>query len=223
MSTFRSQHPAPSAVVEASVTELVDRCRELVRPGQRTLLGVTGAPGAGKSTLVAALQAGLGDTAASVGMDGFHLAQAELDRLGRRMRKGAPDTFDASGYVALLGRLRDNVDPVVYAPLFHRDIEEPVGSSVPVAREVPLVITEGNYLLLDAPDWSPVRTKLDEVWFLDLADDIRRERLIERHMRFGLAPEVARERATTGSDEQNARAVNATRSRADLMVSLRPD
>jgi pantothenate kinase len=217
------QRCAPGALVEASVAELLERCRTLVRPGRRTMLGITGAPGAGKSTVVAALQAGLGQVAASVGMDGFHLAQAELDRLGGRMRKGAPDTFDSSGYVALLRRLRDNVDPVVYAPLFHRDIEEPVGSSVPVGRDVPLVITEGNYLLLDGPGWSTVRTQLDEVWFLDLADDIRRERLIERHVRFGLTPEIARERATTGTDEENARAVNATRARADLIVSLRPD
>jgi pantothenate kinase len=209
--------------LEAGLAGLVQRARELIRPGQRALLGITGAPGAGKSTLVAAMETALGGAAVAVGMDGFHFAQAELARLDRGARKGAPDTFDAWGYAALLRRLHANDEPVVYAPLFHRDLEEPVGSSVPVPRGVPLVITEGNYLLLNDPGWADVRPQLDEVWFLDIADDLRRERLIERHVRYGIALAVATERATTGTDEHNARAVNATRSRADLTVRLLPD
>jgi pantothenate kinase len=212
-----------ASVFEADLAGLVGRARDLIRPGQRSILGITGAPGAGKSTLVTAMETALGGAAVAVGMDGFHFAQAELGRLDRRERKGAPDTFDARGYAALLRRLHDNREPVVYAPLFRRDLEEPVGSSVPVPRGVPLVITEGNYLLLNEPGWADVRGQLDEVWFLDIADDLRRERLIERHIRYGLTLEVAAERVTTGSDERNARAVNATRSRADLVVRLLPD
>jgi pantothenate kinase len=212
-----------ASVLEAGLAGLVQRARGLIRPGQRTLLGITGAPGAGKSTLVAAMEKELGGAAVAVGMDGFHFAQVELERLERSARKGAPDTFDSWGYAALLRRLHANDEPVVYAPLFRRDLEEAVGSSVPVSRGVPLVITEGNYLLLNDPGWTHVRPQLDEVWFLDIADDIRRERLIERHVRYGIALAAATERATTGSDEHNARIVNATRFRADLTVRLLPD
>jgi pantothenate kinase len=213
--------PAPSTV-DVSVADLVARARALVIPGRRTILGIAGAPGAGKSTLAAALEAGLAGRAVTVGMDGFHLAQAELARLGRQARKGAPDTFDPAGYAALLRRLRENTDPVVYAPLFDRGLEEPVGSAVPVAPDTPLVLTEGNYLLLDAHGWAGVRAYLDQVWFLDVPDDIRRARLIERHVSFGRSRAEATRRATTGSDERNARTVLATRFRADLIVTLRP-
>ncbi|CAN5760509.1 hypothetical protein BH24ACT15_BH24ACT15_11780 [soil metagenome] len=123
---------------------LVERARELLASGRRTVLGITGAPGAGKSTLARALAVELGESARLVAMDGFHLAEAELRRLGRHDRKGAPDTFDVCGYVAMLRRLRTSTDPVVYAPRFERAIEEPIACAVAVRREVPLVITEGN-------------------------------------------------------------------------------
>jgi pantothenate kinase len=89
-------------------------------------------------------------------MDGFHLAQVELERLGRAQRKGAPDTFDAAGYAALLRRLRTQTgDEVVYAPDFRREMEEPVAGALPVFAHTPLVITEGNYLLLQDAGWAP--------------------------------------------------------------------
>ena len=115
------------------------------------------------------------DAARLVGMDGFHLAQAELERLGRADRKGAPDTFDAAGFVALLRRLRAREDAVVYAPEFHREIEQPVACAVPVPREMPLVVTEGNYLLVADGDWAGVRALLDEAWFVEGDEDRRRE------------------------------------------------
>ena len=99
------------------------RVRELIKRNGRTLLGLVGAPGAGKSTLAAALLAEFADVAQVVPMDGFHLANVELERLGRRERKGAPDTFDSAGYVALLRRLLvQDDDEVVYAPEFRREI-----------------------------------------------------------------------------------------------------
>src|SRR4051794_4115580 len=152
-----------------------------------------------------------------VGMDGFHLADVELGRLGRRERKGAIDTFDGAGYVALLRRLRDPAEQVVYAPEFRREIEEPVACAVPVPSEVPLVVTEGNYLLVEEGPWAVVRDLLDEAWFVDPGETRRREWLIARHERFGRAPEVAQARAL-GSDERNARRVAGTRARADLIV-----
>ncbi|WP_026423477.1 nucleoside/nucleotide kinase family protein [Actinokineospora inagensis] len=192
---------------------LIDRAAALAIPGERRILGIAGAPGAGKSTLARAVVDALGDRAALVGMDGFHLAQAELDRLGAADRKGAPDTFDADGYVHLLRRLAANTDPVVYAPEFRREIEEPVAGAVPIGCDVPLVITEGNYLLL----WPAVRPLLAEAWFLDPGQDLRRDRLVARHIRYGRTPEQARERAD-GSDERNARLVAATAPAADLVI-----
>lgn len=154
-------------------------------------------------------------------MDGFHLAQAELERLGIAGRKGAPHTFDGHGYVALLRRLRANAEPVVYAPLFRREIEEPVACAVPVDRDVRLVVTEGNYLLGGEGVWAGVRPLLDECWYVDLPDDVRRERLAIRHEDFGRTREQAWERAL-GSDERNAEVVRATRDRADVIVTATP-
>lgn len=198
-------------------TALVRRAVRLVAPGHRAVLGITGAPGAGKSTLAEALVAALGTSACLVSMDGFHLAEAELHRLGRHDRKGAPDTFDAHGYVALMRRLRDADDAVVYAPRFDRSLEEPIGSAVPVPREAPLVVTEGNYLLVAEGAWAQVRPLLDECWYVDPGEAERVTRLVARHERHGRSPTAARGRAL-GSDQRNAEVVAATRHLADLIV-----
>ena len=198
--------------------DLVQRARALAGGGRRALLGIAGAPGAGKSTLAQALVDALGAAAVVVPMDGFHLADAELDRLGRLGRKGAPDTFDAAGYVNLLRRLHSRTDEVVYAPVFVRAQEQAVAGALPVARDVPLVVTEGNYLLADGP-FRPVRDLLTECWFVDLAPDVRRSRLVDRHVRHGRTPQQA-QRWVADTDEPNAELVDATRSRADLVVRL---
>jgi pantothenate kinase len=206
--------PGAGPVLDES---LVDRARRLAASGRRRILGITGAPGAGKSTLAEALVDQLGPVARLVGMDGFHLAQAELHRLGRHDRKGAPDTFDALGYVALLRRLASADERVVYAPHFDRSIEEPIACAVPVPREVPLVVTEGNYLLVADGDWAGVRPLLDECWYVEPSEIERVARLVARHESFGRSAEAARER-TLGSDQRNAEVVAATRDRADLLV-----
>ena len=198
--------------------DLVARAERLAATGERSLLGICGAPGAGKSTLAARVVDALGDQAVLVGMDGFHYAQRELDRLGRAERKGAPDTFDAAGYVDLLERLRLHRDDTVYAPEFRREIEEPIACAVPVFPSVPLVVTEGNYLLLPDRPWDQVRLLLDDVWFLAPDEQVRIARLIARHEAFGRSPDQARDRAL-GSDQANAVRVNATSGRADLVIA----
>lgn len=203
------------------MTELIDRARELAAAGQRRILGITGCPGAGKGTVAHAVSAALGARAVVVPMDGFHLAEAELHRLGRRDRKGAPDTFDAAGYVALLRRLRQPSDEVVYAPEFRRELEESVAGAIAVPPEADLVITEGNYLLLKRPPWGEIRELLDEAWFLAPDDGLRRKRLIDRHIRYGKTAEQART-WVLGSDEANAGLISPTRECADLVVTGDP-
>ena len=199
--------------------EAIESARRLAARGRRALLGITGPPGGGKSTLAQAVVAELGDAARLVGMDGFHLAQAELVRLGRADRKGALDTFDGAGYGALLRRLRAADEDVVYAPEFRREIEEPINAAIAVPRDVPLVVTEGNYLLVDDGPWAGVRELLDEAWYVVQDEDTRLRLLIARHIRFGKDPELARDWVLR-SDERNAALVATTRARADALVRI---
>src|SRR5580765_4587065 len=221
-----------------TLAALADRTRALVagsRAGAggesvgRVVVGITGAPGAGKTTVVERLLAVLRETqapgipdgswAAHVPMDGFHLADVQLDRLGLRDRKGAPETFDAQGYAALLGRLRAGGPDTVYAPGFERTLEQPIAAAISVEPSARLVLTEGNYLLLQQGPWTRVRELLTEVWFVDVPDALRVERLVARHVEFGKSVDEARAWVAR-SDEANARVVAATRALADVVVEL---
>jgi pantothenate kinase len=211
--------PAASPPVETSFAALVDRARAMLTGEHRVLLGLAGAPGAGKSTVAGRLVRALGPAAALCGMDGFHLSNGELRRLGRADRKGALDTFDGHGYVALLRRLASEPPHVVYAPAYDRSIEEAVAAAVPIGPDVQLVVTEGNYLLVDESPWDQVRTVLRETWFCEVDDERRTERLVARHIAAGKPPADARQ-WTLGNDATNAALVAATRGRADLVVQL---
>ena len=183
----------------------------------RVLIGIAGAPGSGKTTLAEALVAALGGfpAVAHVPMDGFHLADVELARLGRADRKGAPDTFDPGGYAALLGRIA--AGETVWAPAFERVLEQPVAQAVPVVPETRIVVSEGNYLLL--PEWRHVRDHFDQVWFCRQDERVRLARLVARHVRFGKTPEQALAWVQR-SDERNAALVAATEPAADLVIDL---
>ncbi len=199
------------------------RARELIQRSGRALLGLVGPPGAGKSTLAAALQAEFATIAQVVPMDGFHLANVELERLGRRDRKGAPDTFDSAGYVALLRRLLAQPDDeIVYAPEFRREIEEPIANAIPIHPRTQLVITEGNYLLLDEGPWAQVKELLDEIWYVDVDDEVRLHRLTRRHEQFGRSAEEAAA-WVAGTDEPNARLIEASRARASFVFRWSDD
>jgi pantothenate kinase len=195
------------------------RIQDLLADGRRKLLGLVGAPGAGKSTVAAALKSMLGDRAQVVPMDGFHLANVELQRLGRAARKGAPDTFDSAGYVSLLQRLREQRPDgdIVYAPEFRREIEEPIAGAIAVLPTTQLVITEGNYLLHDVGPWAGAAAMLDEVWYVDIDDAVREERLVRRHQQFGRSAEAARAWVDS-TDAPNARLIAATRVRAHHLL-----
>jgi pantothenate kinase len=191
--------------------------------GRRRVLGIAGPPGSGKTTLVAALlaatagDAGVAGHLAHVPMDGFHLPDADLVRLGRRDRKGAPDTFDAAAYAVVLGSVREVPRHEVAAPAFDHAVGEPEAGALVVPVQADVVVTEGNYLLLDDPAWQPVRDRLDEVWFCALADDVRVERLVHRHVAAGRGTQDARAWVLR-SDESNAALVGPTAARADVVV-----
>jgi len=152
-------------------------------------------------------------------MDGFHLADEALVRLGRRDRKGAIDTFDGDGYLALLRRIRSERDRTVFAPAFERTIEQPIAGSIAIEPAVRLVVTEGNYLLATAEPWPAVRGAIDEVWYCEADDDVRRQRLVARHVQFG-KPEPDARRWVENVDEVNARLIAATRASADLVIDM---
>ena len=225
---------APSSPeARAALAVLADRVRRrLAASAGRVVLGVTGSPGAGKTTLAQALVAALNadpdaavDTdvetpalAVHLPMDGFHLANATLDRLGLRHRKGAIETFDGWGFVALLERVRREVDHTVFAPAFERDVDEPVAGAIAIGPAARVVVVEGNYLLGGVEPWSRVRALLDEAWFCDADDDERMSRLVHRHTTFGRSPEAAHAWASE-VDGANARGIQPTRDRADLVVS----
>jgi pantothenate kinase len=206
-----------------AIERLAARARRLATASdRRIIIAVTGAPGAGKTTLardvVAALNARDVASAAHLPMDGYHLANATLDRLGLRDRKGAIETFDGWGFVALLERVRREVDHTVYAPAFERHVDEPVAGELAIEPTVRVVIVEGNYLLSDEAPWRGIRDLADESWFCITDDDERMLRLVRRHTEFGRTADAALAWATE-VDGANARRIDPTRGYADLVVS----
>jgi pantothenate kinase len=180
------------------------------------ILGITGPPGAGKSTLAREVVASV-PAAVYLPMDGFHLADVELERLGRLDRKGAIDTFDGYGFLAVLQRIRQS-RKTVYAPAFDRTIEQPIAGSIPVAPDARLVVTEGNYLLDDDDPWPAIRARLEEVWYLDIAPDERRRRLVARHIEFGKSSDAA-EKWVRDVDERNAERIERSRAQANFVIT----
>ena len=186
----------------------------------RVIIGLVGKPGAGKSTLSSYLLKKLPkDTTALVPMDGYHLSNAQLALLGRRDRKGAPDTFDSYGYADLLQRIKENHNQDIYFPIFHREIEESIAAEGVIHPDTSLVLTEGNYLLLGDAGWNRVAPTLTECWFVDVDDDRRMARLVARHIKFGKSSEEAHAWAH-GTDQHNADLIETTRMKADVIVHL---
>ena len=206
-----------SSAMPAIPESYLVRLREMLKAGSRIILGLVGPPGAGKSTVGLALRDAFRDISQIVPMDGFHLANVELSRLGRAGRKGAPDTFDSAGYVDLLKRLRvQSPDEVIYAPEFRREIEEPIAGAIPIFPETQLLITEGNYLLLEDGHWKKVPAFLDEVWYVDVDDALRIERLAARHQQFGRSRDEAIA-WVNNTDEPNARLIATGKQHANLV------
>jgi pantothenate kinase len=203
-----------------SLEELLAKVNALLDSSSgRVIIGVVGKPGAGKSTITDYIMKNIKIQAALVPMDGYHLSNKVLIELGRSERKGAPDTFDAKGFTSLLQRIRNNVDEDIYFPVFHREFEESYAAEGVVGARTRLVLTEGNYLLVDDENWDGIRPLLNESWYLAPDDSIRQQRLIARHMKYGKTKEEA-EFWSLGSDEVNAQVVAASSKYATRIVEI---
>ena len=212
---YKSETPLEDLILPVSY---IERAKALCAEGMRKILAIAGAPGSGKSTVARLLQLALPDCSVLVPMDGFHLANKELEGLGRKERKGAPDTFDVKGYLALLQRLRNQKhDEVIYAPEFDRTIEEAIAGSIPVFPETELIITEGNYLCLTQGDWQNLAELFDEKWFVMAPQQERQQRLINRHCYFGRTPKEAKTWVEQ-TDEPNARLIENNRTEVELVI-----
>jgi pantothenate kinase len=186
----------------------------------RTLIGIVGKPGAGKSTVVEEISKKFDSkTVSIIPMDGFHLSNEELISLGRRDRKGAPDTFNVEGFTSLIKRVKSDSNVDHMFPIFHREIEASIADEGMVPKESKVVVIEGNYLFSEAHGWNGIYPLLDHSWFIEIDDEIRIERLIARHVRYGKTREEA-EAWSRGSDETNARFIGLTANRAENRINL---
>jgi pantothenate kinase len=185
----------------------------------RFLTALAGPPGSGKSTMAAALVQALGPGARAVPMDGFHLDDRVLEARGLRSRKGAPETFDAAGFVALVHRLRDE-DGEVAIPIFDRAMELSRAAGDVVMPADRLLVVEGNYLLLNRAPWADLRGLFDLTVMIDVPEAELDRRLLARWAHHGKTPDEARA-WIDGNDLPNIRCVQGESARAD--ISLRWD
>lgn len=190
--------------------------------GSRTIVAIAGAPGSGKSTvaagLVERLNAAVPGLAALLPMDGYHFDDTLLDRLGRRARKGAPDTFDVAGLRVTLERLARNDEPEIVVPVFDRTLEIARAGARAIDRSVAIIVVEGNYLLLRSDPWRSLHGLYDLTVMLEAPEAELRRRLVERWTGFGLPPgEIARK--VEENDLPNGRQVRSASIASDWTLA----
>lgn len=205
--------------VEDIVVQIYNELLSVDRKNERILVGISGAPGAGKSTLSQALSTKLNKSehvAAVIPMDGYHLDDSLLEDLGLLKRKGAPETFDFAGFKHLLLRIK-NEDEVVY-PVFDREREISIAGAGILKKNIRIVIVEGNYLLFDEEPWSCLSKLWDYSVFLDVELKVLEQRLIDRWLDHGFSRAEAQQKAL-GNDIQNSKRVIASRIQADRIIN----
>jgi pantothenate kinase len=197
----------------------------VLKPGQRYILGITGAPGAGKTTFTNWLVREInsrthGDNPAiGVPMDGFHYTNQKLGEMGLLELKGIPETFDSAGFLALLKSLRHSTNENVYAPLFKRSIEASIANGIVVKPAHSICVVEGNYLLLQDEPWSQCKQFFDQVWFINSTLDVITPRLLQRHIEAGRT-EAGAQQKVQSTDLRNARVIEHTKHLADRILDL---
>ncbi|GHB70923.1 pantothenate kinase [Streptomyces umbrinus] len=204
--------PAPNLV------SLAAYAWKLTADTPRAVLGLAGPPGAGKSTLARALVAQIGEGAAYLPLDGFHLSNAQLERLGLTARKGSEPSFDVWGYVDLLRRVLDETGRDIYVPDYDRTLDEPVAARHVVPPAARLIVTEGNYLACDLPGWRDAFVFMEECWYVEAPGDVRQERLVERQLAGGRDEAQARDWVAT-NDDPNGELVEKSRDRCHRILS----
>ena len=204
-----------------SIGLLFEQIQSLLQdPNPRSIIGIVGKPGAGKSTIVSEIEKRFDSSLVSViPMDGYHLSNEELISINRRDRKGAPDTFDTQSFISLITKVKNNPELEHRFPIFHREIEASKADEGFVQSGIKVIVIEGNYLFSEEHNWQGVFPLLDHTWFIEIADEVRIERLIARHIRYGKTPEEA-ESWSKGSDEANARFIELTAHRASNKIKF---
>lgn len=200
---------------ETLAAEIIRRASSVTR----LVVAIAGPPGSGKSTLADDLRARLNEAglnSAVVPMDGFHLDNAVLDRLGLRHRKGAPETFDGEGFVRLVAALRQNRVPVD-VPVFDRALDRVVEGDCAIMPEQRIILVEGNYLLLNEVPWNRLPAMFDMTVFVDPGMDILKDRLVRRWLDNGHTREAAEQRALS-NDVPNAQRVLDNSMTADIVI-----
>lgn len=195
-----------------------DIAREITTRGaaaDRFLTAVAGPPGAGKSTLAGDIAKAIGVSARVIPMDGFHLDNAVLDALGLRARKGAPETFDALGFVHLMRRLRAGSDAAI--PVFDRGMDLARAGADLVTHQHKYLIVEGNYLLLNDAPWCDLTPLFDLTVFIDVPEAELDRRLVARWDHYGKTPYDAR-RWIDSNDMPNIRRVTQGSRQADIVI-----
>ena len=198
---------------------LVERVRAMAGSG-RVVIGICGIPGAGKTTLAREMVARLethGTPAAHLPMDGFHLRAATLAARGATDRKGAPDTYDVDGYLALLRQVRSGFGMAVWAPDYDREVHDVVARRLLIHPQARAIVTEGNYLGLAEGPWAATRPLLSELWGVETPWEVARERLIERRVTTGRDRDDAVAWVDT-VDAANAALVLPSLERADVLI-----
>jgi pantothenate kinase len=190
----------------------------LAQPGRKAL-GIAGGPGVGKSTIAQRLASELGDVAAYVPMDGFHMKHDKLESLGTAADKGMPHTFEGAAFADFLERLRMANGPM-NGPGYSRKIEDVVDDAFTVPATTRLLVVEGNYLLLAMAPWWRVKPLLDRAIYLEIPVEMVRARLMRRHAEEGLFTEERNRAHIERVDLVNFDTVQRSRPRADIAIDL---